>query len=64
MHVFEQADDQLKNNKNTPEKIQDTPRQQRAQDALELAEVIYGVFKKRMSNARILDESRKDGKNV
>lgn len=64
MRVFEQADDQSKNNKNTPEQIQNTPRQQQTQDALALAEAIYDIFRYNPSNTKITATISKDEKNV
>lgn len=38
--------------------------QQKKQDALDLAELIYDIFQDSLSNANIINEIRKDDKNV
>ncbi|HSW37474.1 MAG TPA: hypothetical protein VLG37_03865 [Candidatus Saccharimonadales bacterium] len=68
MPFSEQADELLeqkpKNKYTEPEEPKPTLKQQQKQDALDLAEIIYDIYKDSLSSANIVSETRKDYKYV
>jgi len=60
----EPIEQKIKNQNPESEEPKLSPRQQRKQDALELAELIYDIYKESESSATIHGDNIKDNQNV